>query len=154
MGINRPSQAKRRKIKERRQKLANTSKIQLQQSGQIESDTHQKLLENFKNVPISIRKDLFKHSFCEDCLNNLPKLKCTKCFNKNIKIKKVTVPLTQCKETLPKSDTSLLKLKRKLIKIRSTFCERHTLTGQSADLCVDCLQLQYNLTNQLSSKYK
>lgn len=154
MGNNRPSQAKRRKIKERRQKLAQKSKIELQQLGRIESNTYQKLLENFNKIPSELKKDLFKHSLCDNCLNNLPKFKCSKCFSKNIKIKKIVIPVEKCKETLKSSGNSLSSLKERLIKIRNTFCERHTPNGQPADLCVDCLQIQYNLTDQLSLKYK
>ena len=181
MGNNRPSQAKRRKARARRERLLQEVNKQHTHEGVISKETHCNLVNSFLKVPIDQRELIFKNSLCDSCLSTLPKLRCIKCFTKNVKFRKVEeyIPSTRHKlnpsvslkriqpeqkhkkgivvprlqpQFKPKANTvvdaadlSKLTLEQKLQRISNSFCEKH-LGRQATDLCLDCLQRQYEVS--------
>ena len=153
MGNNRPSQTKRRKDRARRERLLLQANLQQQATGVVNKITHEELVRKFLRVPVNLREEIFGSSFCKDCLQTILKRQCTKCFSKNTKIKKliqVSIPRVDARES--SKSNSITVLKKKLKKIRKTFCDDHLESQPKSGLCVACLEKQYKLTDALSQQ--
>lgn len=151
MGNNKPSQSKRRKLRARREKLAQS--LALQRSERSSAEPQANLLKNYLKVPVEYRQDLFKHTFCKDCLFNNPKPNCIKCFSKNNKIKKINTPAPSCDTFSQYASKSTLTLKKKLKDISNTSCYRHRGGIPVKIPCISCLEIQQDLINKFSRKF-